>query len=103
MTVFEVDGAIDAAGHSHDDHFFTAQEDLVYAINENPDENLVSAQTPLLVLAVVAVCWCYLARPQPIVRVTAGWWRTAERPFHSAECPSRRKKSQLLRLIVHST
>ena len=56
MTVFEVDGAIDAAGHSHDDHFFTAQEDLVYAINENPDENLVSAQTPLLVLA-VAVCW----------------------------------------------
>ena len=95
MTVFEVDGAIDAAGHSHDDHFFTAQEDLVYAINENPDENLVSAQTPLLVLAVVG--------PQPIVRVTAGWWRTAERPFHSAECPSRRKKSQLLRLIVHST
>ena len=44
MAVFEVDGTLDAAGHSHDDHIFTAQEDLVYELNENPDANLVRSQ-----------------------------------------------------------
>ena len=40
MSVLDVDGTLDAAGHSHDDHVFTASEDLVYSIDEIPGGNL---------------------------------------------------------------